>query len=362
MTLIADFKVHGLPIMVGDILLTAEKTTRSGVSVRLPLVGDINELYATQALPLEASVTQKINILHDRLIVAWAGPLKAADKVLRALDQTCQKKNFSAKDMANAINAIKPSKISGLALVGFVLEDRDKGYEALHFQLGAKAQTINPFGQVFFAGSGQRLFLECLGRVGQQTDRWGHIPRTTLPRAMSAALTTQLTGHEISDGSNLLDRWGGGFEAAYWAGGKFVKLGNRLHTFWTARQSGADWHLTMKPWFYKVDYWEKYLVVRSLSAEPVDGRHIVRSDELHIVSPTLLRNKKIDLAKMPKPIFEHEILSCHVKLLEGDDFSLAHANSEQLIYLEEAGDFLHLRISDRLIRMLVERMQHRPGA
>jgi hypothetical protein len=75
MTLICRFSIRNAPVVVGDVLLSSGRKT--GLQTNLPLVGDINRLLAAEGLPFEVSLTQKVNILSDRLVVAWGGGFEA---------------------------------------------------------------------------------------------------------------------------------------------------------------------------------------------------------------------------------------------------------------------------------------------
>ena len=66
-----------------------------------PLVGDINQVLANRGLSFEVSFAQKVNILSDRLVVAWAGPHMQAERALKVLAAMSSRQNLSRADILN---------------------------------------------------------------------------------------------------------------------------------------------------------------------------------------------------------------------------------------------------------------------
>src|SRR5215211_6739040 len=87
MTLIAKLSINNVPLLLGDVLLSSE--SRTGLRANLPLVGDINKVIADRGFAFEVSFAQKVNILGDRLAVAWCGPAMQAEREIRALSAIC---------------------------------------------------------------------------------------------------------------------------------------------------------------------------------------------------------------------------------------------------------------------------------
>jgi uncharacterized Fe-S cluster-containing radical SAM superfamily enzyme len=84
MTLIAQFAVDQIPIMVGDLLITADGA--GDQPGHLPLYPNINQRLDRHADFSVVRMAQKLNFLSDQLIVAWSGNYDRARLALSALE------------------------------------------------------------------------------------------------------------------------------------------------------------------------------------------------------------------------------------------------------------------------------------
>jgi hypothetical protein len=121
MTLIASLSINKAPLLIGDVLLSSEK--RIGIKITLPLVGNINEVLAKNGVPFGVDFAQKVNLISDRFVVAWAGPAIEAERAIGALSRISSRPNLNLDDIGDELNAIDPQKIANLHLVGTLLGD-----------------------------------------------------------------------------------------------------------------------------------------------------------------------------------------------------------------------------------------------
>jgi len=248
MTLIAQCTVNGAPLIVGDVLLSSE--TRTGLKVNLPLVGDINEVLSKRGMPFEVAFTQKTNLLSDRLVVAWSGPLIQAERALNVLKRICFRTDIQLDDIGAELNAIDKQAIDNLQLVGTLLgEASGPLYSAHCFTLGVKPISISQLGAVFAAGTGRDAFLKILENADWTNSGTGNAYQ------VAHALLGALTNEEYRTGNTILNRWGGGFEAVTFSekNQRFEKVGDILHTFWKLNDAARD-SIQFMPMFYKTTY------------------------------------------------------------------------------------------------------------
>jgi hypothetical protein len=273
MTLIAQLSINGAPLLIGDVLLSSEK--RHGLKVVLPLVGNINEVLAKHAQPFQVAFSQKVNILSDRLAVAWSGPMIEAKRGVGALSRLSSRPNLSLDDIGGELTAIH-EQIAHLQLVGTLLGEAKDSMRAAHcFTLGMQRTDLPNAGPVLAAGTGRDFFLDLLHRANWTDSGRGN------EFQVAHVLLGALTNEEYRTGTTILNRWGGGFEAVTCPHGQFEKIGDVLHTFWTMREHEND-SLTLMPMFYKTMYWRDALIVRSARLEEAS------TDTFRLVSNALV--------------------------------------------------------------------------
>src|SRR5712671_5650096 len=73
MTLIASIEYQGAPVLVGDLLLT--RPGPASIPRSTPLVLRPNSVIGDQASRSVSGMCQKVCVLHDHIVLAWAGSL-----------------------------------------------------------------------------------------------------------------------------------------------------------------------------------------------------------------------------------------------------------------------------------------------
>ena len=341
MTMIVGFHVRGVPILIGDLLLSAQGNSDRPANV--PLVGDVNRLFAANRISYEVGTTQKVNVFNGRIAVAWSGPLIQAERVLKVLERISKNSDLTPKLLMEEVNAIDQSKIAEVQLIGFLMEDIDiDTYRVEMFDLGADGVKVGAFGEVLAAGSGSREIISFLAENEQLAD--------SEPEHAASAVIAMLTGQEVKTGGSLPNLWGGGFEAATIIDNRFQKIGSVLHTFWDVE---GESRLNLRSQFYKMDYFEDALVIRVAAVSNEGGLSKLSANDVHIITPPLKTAKNYDLSKFAIPDFSSATLCCHVSA--GDEVylhieQLGNGNNGLLFSMEESD--INLRIDPRLINDL----------
>jgi hypothetical protein len=257
MTLIAQLSVNNAPLLIGDVLLSSEVNT--GLKVSLPLVGNVNEVLAKHGQPFEVNFAQKLHVFSDNLAVAWSGSAIEATRALGALSRLAQRRDALCIDeIGSELNVIR-DVIPRLQLIGVLLGKRRGAERAAHcFALGVQPIEVPYFGRVFATGSGRDFFLNMLPKSD-----WTH-SGTGSDFQVAHVLLGALTNEDYRTGQSILGRWGGGYEAVTCSQqtGRFEKVGNILHTFWTLH--AANGSIDFSPMFYKTAYWQDALLIRAV--------------------------------------------------------------------------------------------------
>ena len=97
MTLVASILGKGLPVLLGDLLISREGEVADSV-ISVPSVGEISaSAFGYTAVQLR----QKLCIINDGLAVGWAGSRTAATTVIRDLLSAAKGQEFSKTDLEN---------------------------------------------------------------------------------------------------------------------------------------------------------------------------------------------------------------------------------------------------------------------
>ncbi len=132
MTLIARMSFEDIPSYLGDLLLSREgKHTQI---VDIPAARNINSLLPTSATRSIIALRQKVNILSDELIVAWAGSYSQARVAMRDMLQMQQNGRLNNQSFEEYINAADPRDINDLSLLATKCTPSNNGQHGVTFE------------------------------------------------------------------------------------------------------------------------------------------------------------------------------------------------------------------------------------
>jgi hypothetical protein len=148
---------------------------------------------------------------------------------------------------------------------------------------------------------------------------------------------------EYRRGGTIENRWGGGFEAVTFASdsGRFQKVGDVLHTFWTV-DSRSPGNAQFSPIFYKTTYWRDALIIRSARFDSVAERTFqLTMNSVELIPPLLKNAREYNLAELGPVNFSHKVLQCHVSLKRPDGRDIL-----QLVQPAKPGETVELDIRE----------------
>jgi len=360
MTLIAQVSIRGAPFIVGDVLLSSR--WRTGLRANLPLVGDINQVLANRGLSLEVSFAQKVNILSDRLVVAWAGPHMQAERALKVLAAMSSRQNLSLDDILMELEAIEPNQIDELHLIGLLVTDvRGTTISRSRFSFRVPGTEVPGLGTVYAAGTGKEEFIRLLG----ETD-WT-LGGVANELQVAHLILGALVDMEYRRGGTIENRWGGGFEAVTFASdsGRFQKVGDILHTFWAVDMCSPD-KAQFVPSFYKTTYWRDALIIRYARFDVIAERTFqLAMNSFELIPPLLKDAKEYDLKELGSVDFSYKALCCHVSIQRPGGRDVMHLieppKPDAILELEFHGSDSsgRLHIPEELSKMVIEKARTR---
>ena len=319
MTLIARIRFRGMPLYIGDLLVSRDGEAAEQVDI--PASKDINAMLPTSVGRSIVGLQQKIIIVNDRLIVSWAGSYIQARALIRDIRTAVDRGASSYEAIDEVIENVPESDRNDVSLIGTVLtpDSEQRGATRLsNFHYGACRCVFGDV-EVVAAGTGaddlfqllqQILAAEPLPNCDRESDEFFNCVMK-----LGYALTAYLVGDETSTGQNILDWWGGAFEVATYTSGKFEKFSNSLHTSWRAvRVNPEKYEIQLGPRFVKYDYFGNALVAQTLNLSSGQAKGLVNIEEhsCRIYTPFLESESDSDFSKFSIPSFSHKALCCYV--------------------------------------------------
>lgn len=266
MTVIATFDFPDYPMILSDMLLSGEQV--DGKRVAIPTIGEVSNFFPDGSGWTITGLTQKIAIVSDECVVAWAGSWIAARMAISELKDIADEQLLTPETVTHFFqNLDEGIKALGLSIVG-LLWTHD-GFFKISFNAELDYKT-NDKVSVSSAGSGAdylRVFLE--------TSRRGERIGGTNPNVHPAQLAYE-TGLQIGAcflrsentlGDPLRLYFGGGYEVAVFNGERFTKDRGITYVLWDWR--GADQgHLPFPCLIIVYEYKGDVLYVHSQEFKP----------------------------------------------------------------------------------------------
>lgn len=370
MTLIAHIAPYNAPAMIGDLLLSSKTMPTKEVAV--PVSRDINRKVIHSKGRATVGLTQKLNLVGERMAVAWSGKYEAAKSFLGMLEPFASLPEIDPELVRNVVRNLDAETLNALYLIILIVKDND-GSDAPNYEVianRANGTFCGPFADVHIAGNGTRAFQDLLNQFGAT--------RVLLPppndrpffsMQSAVAMSAELGGYEIFSDDTIKNGWGGGFEVAYLEDGLIKKVGNRLHLFFKlvpSEQEGPPC-LRLLPYFNKVDYWHDALVVRAIQHEFTKRGQLDQGrEDIFLLTPIAKDAGDYDLSDFQVPPLLATTICCYViNELDGGKEALVHVVHDSSGLDAFRYQFLdkHIQISIKngLIMQLQDLVQQRCG-
>ena len=283
MTLIAAAGIDTYPVVFGDLLISGPE--RPGSAPDISLAGAVTSVFPPGSDWAILRLSQKVVLLGDNCVIAWAGDVVFARTVTAGLRALASRATLSLPIVETYLAGLDPTMKDKVSFVGWVRDG-----DVFH-QFWYRADTAEGalFGRVSAGGSAATDFVMLASQISGGS--WNALGRALagLELAISSMLsaTSLLLQSELSRENNLLQYFGGGYEIATFIGGRFAKVGDIAFVFWMANVTDGEVALS-GPWLVlKQDYADDLLLLHVLRMRPgnVSTDPPLIEEDRHVVAP-----------------------------------------------------------------------------
>jgi hypothetical protein len=300
MTAIAGYIRSGVPVLIGDLLLTSPIAPEAGVSI--PTLGNVDDFFGGHY-----SITglwQKVAVVNDQCAVAWAGSWVNARSVLSDFKEALTRGELTTDEVPLFFRSHPDA--ADVSIIGFACDEKG----TLQFKHNCAAIQRSDGTPAYVAGSGASI----LEDIRRQTDASFGNALNPHDSAYASALAVAgvLLNDELGLGAaapTLRNFFGGGYEVACYSGGKFVKPGGIAFVLWEA-ELGVGMPFALPVLIVKQEYCGDFLLMRS--ARVTQGPpNVVAESQTHVVKPLLQSNQPADLAARLRSLALDARRFCH---------------------------------------------------
>jgi len=348
MTLISYSQNHGAPVLISDILITAQKDANR---IGLPTQFDgARQLFST-SLHAPVQLLQKVYITHSN--VCKVSEMYTFIKSVRAF---FPKEAPTPDELEKFISSYDPEKLQDIFALITIAEVNGSKVNYEHFRLGSWVQSNTPsFGTVWTSGSGAKDFIARLDALeGAEMKPIVAEDHHTIALASNLSYLSSFLMHEIASGETLLNRWGAGYELTFFADDKFQKLDDFTFILCSGviRGNGLDFGYRR---IMKYKYHEDLLVIRANDFNGSDKNFTVLPIDKSFVNYS---------ASPPKiPNYKSEIII--VLFLIQDEENAIHGYSylkfgdakDAGIMIDDDGVELKVGFSENFLKELMRRVE-----
>ena len=262
MTLIAKYSINGFNMVFGD-LLTTGSISNDARPIKIPTQGNVNEFFGDCGWGI-SGLNQKVNLISDNCIIAWAGEWIGAKIVISDLHRLSKIKNLTVDDLLNIIDNNPELEKHPVQLVGLIFDQN----EIIGFSSEAEEFESKSLQNVCLGGTGGdaiRQFSQLLNNVKNIAE--GNVNVVAEGIASSLFLGSLLLNTEFREGTStptLLNMFGGGYEIAFFADGKMQKLAEVTFLFWQATLTETGCLVSYPELIVKQGYANDHLLIRSV--------------------------------------------------------------------------------------------------
>jgi hypothetical protein len=228
MTLVAAWKEHNTPYLIGDVLVsTREDFDFTGDHFPVPTRDDLIDILPRKRGVRIVGAWQKIYKVSNSFAIGWAGNRAAATSVVRALFVKFEARSPFLQDVRNFLIKYADPGHEPCLLVGWIVEDG----ATYCFRWRSDASQRFELGEEFLEGSGNEHLREILRPTGE----------TGKEPVVNSALgkLANLLGHEVLYGTNLENAFGGWYQLIYYDEG-FRVLPSATFVFLSATEGEKE--------------------------------------------------------------------------------------------------------------------------
>jgi len=215
MTIIAGIPIQRFRILIGDILLSSPIPGDRTLSV--PTQGEVNSLYPKGVTFNVSGLRQKICVISDTLVIAWAGSYLAAQIVVNDLIGRERKHPFTVESLVRFFNELDSFvKQAGVSFIAIISNPVTKDARFIAYNSAWFTSKNENFGDVFFCGSGGNDFVQLFGGVEQEVIKLVDNNKIIGVLDIATFIISVLLSQDFTNLNSLSKYYGGGYELAVW--------------------------------------------------------------------------------------------------------------------------------------------------
>lgn len=224
MTLVAAFPLRGIPVLVGDFLLTDNQVNKK--HDHLSTKPGIQNTNSTVNFRRIAGLRKKIHKINDRLVVGFTGDLIPCEILIKALVNEFANKVPTKKELDNFLSGIAISNKKNTKLVGWYCDNRP-----LCFEWNGVDKEIRIVSSTY-SGSGGKHFYEEV--MPSDASGISDVFKVELEKVtyIAVAQVGKILLSELMAARNLHYAYGFAGELILWDGAKFFYVDKIAYAFW----------------------------------------------------------------------------------------------------------------------------------
>lgn len=280
MTLIAAFFIDEIPVLVGDVLISRisgeENSNQPAPTIPLATVQDSYEVFEPGWGCEITGVCQKINIISENLVIAWAGVHAAANIVISELKRRSLVEKLNRNEIQTFFEMIN-SDINDwmasleVAFIGYVVDQEGIHFFDYAFNGIEHTRIESPrYGSVTAYGTGAsdlaEIILQSQRRVSEATDNLSAIDNAIIE---SLTICGFLFCYEMATSRTFYHFYGGAYEISIYIENRFDKLNDVTYLFWLLKDKGEENLVRLHPKGFKISYSDKVAFVSAFELHDI---------------------------------------------------------------------------------------------
>lgn len=346
MTAIAGFSVNGNPFLIGDLLVSGPENEI--FTANIPTIGSVSEIFPTGSGFTVTGLRQKICIIDDHLMIAWAGPLISAKAIINDIIIKNKEKSFTGNSIINYFNNIDTDLyIKGTSFIVYLINEDISLTHFVYSGNHSDSYELDKIGPVYSCGTGKEFINGLIHKLEKfnkdkdlKTNMHGDDEYGFISFGLAMDIATSMMSLDIySPQESILHYFGGGYELAICDEIKFRKFNDVTFFYWKAvinERNEIDFCLHDAIITY--NYFNEILCIRTIlpnSIDPNDPNKTI-PPKFYLIPPvhrevnendiTTLKNKK--LSPLVKPfISEWNVHLCKVLKIQGTSVNAIGINT-----------------------------------
>jgi hypothetical protein len=310
MTLISTLVIDKYPILIGDILISGIENL--GDKVSIPTIGNVHEVFPEGSGFTITGLRQKINLISDDCVIAWAGDMLPAMLVIKELREIAAKELISFDRLSEYFNNIREDiqNLGHFQITGWVKEP--KGLRSFGFPY-CNRYNSSESSHIITYGTGSEMLYESLINFTFSSNLINGSPNVLESAVVKTlARSSVFLQHEMMTNNSLLNFFGGGYEIATLVNGKFQKVGDITYVFWQVQKIGDTIQVLFPIAVFKYEYLNDILLIRSahFKEDPNNKSQLSVDDSLYLVQPLYRPITKEEIKALIVPSMNSRF-TCH---------------------------------------------------